>query len=255
MEIIKNIKVKDIIANKRQPREHFDNIALVELSDSIQENGLIQPIVVREHDNNKYEIIAGERRFRACLMLNKIEVPCFVLKADDYESAKMALVENIQRSNLTAIEEAKAYRKILKETNMTQQQLSKQIAKSQASIANKLRLLSLPQIVQDKVNQRIITERHARALLTAPISHIENILDIIIKKQLNVSQTEKYIESFKTTIKPKQRIISITKNVQIAINTIKQAFSMCAKLGLKGDLNIIDNKDNITITIIFKKEN
>ena len=253
MKNIEILRLNQIVANRYQPREYFDDSDLEELAESIESNGLIQPIVVRKN-NDHYEIIAGERRFRACNLLGLKEITCVVEEASDYQSAQMALVENIQRSNLSSIEEAKAYKQILEQTNMTQAELAIKMGKSQASIANKIRLLSLPLNIQAKVSDKSLTERHARALLSIDEDKIENAVDNIIKKQLTVAETEKYLE---TISEPKKRVVhskGFTKNIQIGINTIKQSHQMCEKAGISSKLEIQEDDDEVRVIIKFSKK-
>ena len=252
MKNIVVLRLNQIEANKYQPREYFDNNGLEELAQSIAENGLIQPIVVRKH-NDHYEIIAGERRFRACNLLGLKEITCIVEDANDYKSAQMALIENIQRANLSSIEEAKAYKKILEQTNITQGELAKKMGKSQASIANKIRLLGLPEDIQLKVNDKTLTERHARALLNCDKENMSQAMENIISKNLTVAQTEKYIETIKSPKKSNKKSKGYTKNIQIGVNTIKQSQLMCEKAGIESTLQIEEDDKEVKVIIIFNK--
>ena len=170
-----------IVPSPYQPRQNFDEDSLEELKESIRANGLITPITVRQVDG-RYEIIAGERRYRACRALGMEKMPCYILSPDEAEAAQMALVENIQRENLSAVEEAQAYVQIMRQAHLSQEQLAAQIGRSQSSVANKIRLLSLPEEVQDGIREQKVTERHARALLKLP----EN-MQKPMKKSLNVA--------------------------------------------------------------------
>ena len=188
----------DIIPNRFQPRELFDEQALKELAVSIKEHGVIQPIIVRQVDN-KYEIIAGERRYKASTMAGLTKIPAIVKNLDDKESSKVALIENLQRRDLTPIEEARTYQKILElEDEMTQEQLAATMGKTQSSVSNKLRLLALPEEVQDALLNEKISERHARSLL-----NIENendqvkMLNRIIEEKLTVRELDKIIKEDK----------------------------------------------------------
>ena len=163
MKETKIIPIERIVPNPYQPRLEFNEESLFDLAQSIRENGLIQPISVREAKGH-YEIVAGERRFRAMQLLGMTEVSAYVMDADEMQMAELALVENVQRENLSAIEEAKAYLQIMKITGCTQSQLAMKMGKSQSSIANKIRLLNLDDNIQNAVSSKIITERHARAL-------------------------------------------------------------------------------------------
>ncbi len=197
-EKILQIPIEDIIPNRFQPRLTFDDKALQELSSSIKQHGIIQPLVLRKL-GDKYEIIAGERRYKAAQMAGLTTVPAVISNIDDDKSAEVALIENIQRKNLTAIEEAKSYKNLLDRGYLTQEQLAEKLGVSQSTIANKLRLLNLDEKVQDALLNEKISERHARALLSLPtkedqIKWLNKILtdrltvrqlDIELKKALN----------------------------------------------------------------------
>ena len=178
--------------NRFQPREIFDDEALHELSKSIQEHGVIQPIIVRKV-GDKYEIIAGERRFRASQLAGKETIPALVRDIDDKEAAKIALLENLQRKDLTPIEEAKTYQTILKLDNITQEELAQSLGKSQSAIANKLRLLNLDEEVQTALLNSQISERHARSLLSLDNQKQKELLVKIINNRLTVRQVDEEI--------------------------------------------------------------
>ena len=245
------IPIEKVKANRFQPRLQFDEVALLELSESIKQNGLIQPIVVRECEDH-YEIIAGERRFRACVLAGYKEVLCLILDKNDQEVSQMALVENIQRENLTAIEEAKAYVRIMKVSGLTQEQLAKKLGKSQSTIANRIRLLNLPKEIQIEVNNRTITERHARALLSVDESLQLDTLKRIVDKNLNVRQTEEYIKGLKEKDnKPKKVVMTkgFTRNIQIAINSVNQCVDMIRKLGVVITSEMEEDSEEVKIII------
>lgn len=189
-----DISLQDIIPNRFQPREMFDDEALQELSQSIKEHGVIQPIIVRKV-GDKYEIIAGERRFRASQLAGKETVPALIRDIDDKEAAKIALLENLQRSNLTPIEEAKTYQTILKLDNITQEELAQNLGKSQSTIANKLRLLTLDEEVQTALLNSQISERHARSLIGLDHSRQKELLHKVINEKLTVRQLDEEIIS------------------------------------------------------------
>lgn len=185
----------DIIPNRFQPREIFDEQALKELAVSIKEHGVIQPIIVRKVDN-KYEIIAGERRYKAATMAGLTKIPALVKNLDDKESSKIALIENLQRKDLTPIEEARTYQKILElEGNMTQQELAATMGKTQSSVSNKLRLLALPEEVQEALLKEKISERHARSLLNVEDKNVQiKLLDKIVADRMTVRELDKEIK-------------------------------------------------------------
>ena len=185
----------DIIPNRFQPREIFDERALKELAVSIREHGVIQPIIVRSVQNGKYEIISGERRYKASALAGLTKIPAIIRNLDDKESSKVALLENLQRKNLNPIEEARTYQKILEIDQMTQEELAKTMGKSQSAVANKLRLLSLPDDIQESLLKEQISERHARALINIPDSKKQKeMLKKIIDNKMSVRSVEEEIK-------------------------------------------------------------
>ena len=211
-----NLNTSLIIPNKYQPRKVFDEKELESLSSSIKTYGIINPILVRKKDD-KYEIIAGERRFRAAQKLGLSEVPVIIKNANEQQMAELALIENLHRQGLTSIEEAKSYEEILKIGNQTQSSLAEKLGKSQSSIANKIRLLSLPQEIQDALAEKKISERHARSLLS-----IENkekqieLLNRIITEKLTVKETDQIINQKEITEEEiKNAISDIMKSLNI----------------------------------------
>lgn len=199
----------DIIPNRFQPREVFDEKALKELAVSIKEHGVIQPIIVR-NVNGKYEIIAGERRYKASALAGLTKIPAIVRDLDDKESSKVALLENLQRKNLNPIEEARTYQKILEIDQMTQDELAKTMGKSQSAVANKIRLLSLPDVVQDALLKEQISERHARTLLNVPDAKKQKeMLKKVIDNKMSVRALEDEIKK----MYPKE-----TKEVTVEVN-------------------------------------
>ena len=194
-EQVINISIDDIIPNRFQPREVFKDQALDELALSIKEHGVIQPIIVRPIVNNKYEIIAGERRYKASTIAGKTTIPAIVRNLDDKETSKQALLENIQRQDLTPIEEARTYQTILSLDNITQEELAKTMGKSQSAISNKLRLLTLPEEVQEALLNSEISERHARSLLTIQdVEKQKSLLNEIITKKIPVRILDEMIK-------------------------------------------------------------
>jgi ParB family chromosome partitioning protein len=164
-EKITKLKISLVDPKRDQPRKHFDKEALEQLAESISENGLLQPILVREYGDGRYQIIAGERRFRASKLAGLTEIPAIVLDRDDKKAAQIALIENIQRENLNPIEEALAYKALAEEYDMTQEELSQKVGKSRSAIANAVRLLDLPEEVLTMVASGELSAGHARTLL------------------------------------------------------------------------------------------
>ena len=191
-EIIE-VSLDDIIPNIFQPRLSFDEQGLNELAESIRQHGIIQPLVLRKI-GDKYEIIAGERRYKASYIAGLTKVPAVIIDLNDNESAEVAIVENIQRKDLSPIEEAKSYKKLLDRGYLTQDQLASRMGKNQSTVSNKLRLLNLDEKVQDALLNNKISERHARSLLKLDNKEEQKeVLDEIIEKRLNVRDTEDLI--------------------------------------------------------------
>lgn len=191
-----DLDINDVLPNRFQPRVKFNEDAIIELAESIKEHGIIQPIIVRPI-GDKYEIIAGERRYKASILAGKESIPAIITDLNDKDSAEIALIENVQRKNLTPIEEAVSYKKIL-DMGLTQEQLALKLGKSQSSIANKMRLLNLSDEVQEALIEEKISERHARSLLKLPKAELQNqLLDRIINERLTVRKTDEEIEKMK----------------------------------------------------------
>lgn len=217
---IQIIPVDDIIPNRFQPRLAFDESGLKELSESIKQHGIIQPLVLRRL-GEKYEIIAGERRYKAATMAGLNEVPAIISNIDDNKSAEVALVENIQRRNLTAIEEAKSYKSLLDRGYLTQEQLAEKMGVSQSSIANKLRLLNLDEEVQNALLNERISERHARALLALSKEDQKKWLKKIIEKRMTVRQLDMELKKIKETETEEDTsipLVNLTPNLENIVN-------------------------------------
>ena len=185
-----NIKLDQIVPNRYQPRKVFNQDEIRELAQTIDEHGLLQPIVLREYEPAKYEIIAGERRYRAMKMIGWETTPAILKKMTDEESASLALIENLQRAQLSSVEEAQAYRQLMDLNHLTQAALAKGMGKSQSFVANKLRLLKLITPVQTAILDHRISERHGRALLDLDESQQRTMLMRIVNERLTVRQTE-----------------------------------------------------------------
>lgn len=247
-EVIK-IKLDKIVPNKSQPRLDFYDESIEGLADSIRENGLLQPITVRKV-GSKYELIAGERRYRACCLLKKKDIDAIVLEKTDDESANLALVENLQREDLNAIEQALAMKRIMSQEDITQEELANRLGYKQSTVANKLRLLKLPEYIKSAVSQNIISERHARALLKVPEDRVEEVFMVITNRKYNVAKTEEYVKGI-TTEKVHRK--GISSNVKIALNTFDQAFKMVRDAGIDGDMQTTEYEDQVKIVIKIKK--
>ena len=185
-----DVKLDQIVPNRYQPRQVFDKDGIQELAQTIDEHGLLQPIVLREYEAAKYEIIAGERRFRAMKLLKWETAPAIIEKMSDHEAASLALVENLQRSQLSPVEEAQAYRRLMNLNHLTQATLAKGMGKSQSFVANKLRLLKLIKPVQTAILDHRISERHGRAMLDLDEKQQRDMLMKVVNNRLTVRQTE-----------------------------------------------------------------
>lgn len=195
-DVLREIRIEKIVPNKYQPRREFTEDKIKELAESIKQNGLLQSITVRDMGNGFYELIAGERRLRALKYLEYPTTKAIVKELTNEQMATLALIENIQREELTPIEEAYAYQELLSINNLTQDELAKSLGKTQATVANKLRLLKLCSKVVDAINSKRITERHGRAMVKLDPSAQKKILNQILTQSLNVSQTEERIETY-----------------------------------------------------------
>tara|TARA_Y100001001_G_scaffold14776_1_gene13086 strand:+ start:242 stop:1087 length:846 start_codon:yes stop_codon:yes gene_type:complete len=239
--VTNKVSIKDLTRNKLQPRKHFDKENLEELTNSIREQGVIQPIVVRPDKalDGKYEIIAGERRWLASQNAGLHEIPVVILNVDDVKSLEFAIVENVQRQDLNPIEEARGYQKLVKDFNYNQEKLSKFIGKSRSYIANSLRLLGLPAEVLIMVETGDLSAGHARSLIG-----INNSLELakkIIQKKLSVRQAEVLLRQFKNK---KFKLVSKKDS-----NILELQKSLEEKTGLSVSIN---NKKNNTGTITFE---
>ncbi|MFS0865535.1 nucleoid occlusion protein [Fredinandcohnia sp. 179-A 10B2 NHS] len=236
-EEVRQIPIYEIVPNRFQPRTVFAEDKIKELALTIRTHGIIQPIVVRQFAENQYEIIAGERRWRACQSLEWETIPAIVKDFNDAETASVALIENLQREELSAIEEAYAYARLLELHNLTQEALAQRLGKGQSTIANKLRLLKLPNEVQEALMQKKLTERHARALIPLKDSEKQiKLMHDIIEKELNVKQTEdrvnKIQELEKEQKKPRPKFKAFSRDMRIAMNTIRQSLTMVEESGV-----------------------
>ena len=234
---ITQLYLDDIIPNRFQPREIFDEKALKELAASIKEHGVIQPIIVR-NIGGKYESIAGERRYKASALAGLTKIPAIIRNLDDKESSKVALLENLQRKDLNAIEEARTYQKILELDEMTQEELAKTMGKSQSAVANKIRLLSLPDEIQTALLKEQISERHARSLLNIsnPAEQIEMLKKIITNK-LSVRQLE-------AELKAKEEPKEISSSAQINTNPLTPDANLLTSSNPFGEIKIAPPTEN-----------
>ncbi len=256
---IVNIDINKIIPNKNQPRKSFEDKALAELSLSIKNYGIIQPITVRKIYDDIYEIIAGERRFRAVKLLGMDSIPSVIIDTGEEESAAMALIENLQREDLDFIEEAMAFERLIEDFGLNQTKLAEKLGKSQSTIANKMRILKLPESVKIKIKEGGLSERHARALLKIEDEELLlSLVDKIVKKELNVSETEKLIKSItedfnKKKTKDKKYVRNFI-NYKIYINTIKNAYNEIIKTGVNAKFEQEESEEFIELKVKIPKK-
>lgn len=260
---IQDIELDKIVPNRYQPRREFSDDSIKELAETLDKDGLLQPIVVREDGEDQYEIIAGERRYRAAKSLNWETIPAIVNNMNDDQAASLALIENLQREDLNPIDEAKAYTNLMKLNDLTQTALAKDMGKSQSYVANKLRLLKLDDDVQKALVEGKITARHGRALLNLSDDDQERVLKEIEEKGLNVKQTEEIAKDVDAYFNPKpkeketkrERVVKrIPKDLKVQINTIKKAVKLAKDSGIKVKVKENNDPDDYKITIELKRK-
>ncbi|OFK31629.1 nucleoid occlusion protein [Staphylococcus sp. HMSC065C10] len=251
---VESIQIERIVPNRYQPRQVFDSSKITELAESIDEHGLLQPIVVRPIEENMYEIIAGERRFRALQSLHKSQADVIIRHMNDEETAVVALIENIQRENLSAVEEAEAYKKLLEIGGTTQSELAKSLGKSQSFIANKLRLLKLTPKVISRLREGKITERHARAVLSLKEEDQEKLIEQVISQKLNVKQTEARVKQKIGPEKVKAQSFQFSKDLTQARDEVGKSIQAIEQSGIRVEQRDKEHDDYYEIKIkIYKK--
>ena len=263
-----NIDIFRIRPNRSQPRVHFESNATIRLADSIRRYGILQPLTVRiictensggeeiiYENNTFFEIIAGERRFRAAKILGMKSVPCIIISADDKKSAELALIENLLREDLNIFETARAIKKLVDDFKLTQEEVAKKLSMSQSAVANKLRLLKYTEKEEEIILKNHLTERHARALLkiTDPTERID-ILKIIISAHMNVSATESYVEKFLNSDNTEEiplhsRKLPIIKDIRIFYNSIDKALDIVKSAGVEIFSKRREDDNGVTIEI------
>ena len=241
---INKVLISDLLSNKFQPRKVFDEDSLQDLTNSIKERGIIQPIIVRKSsdNNSKYEIIAGERRWLAAQKAGLHEVPVVITSADDLKSLEFAIVENVQRNDLNAIEEARGYQKLIEEFSYDQEKVAKFIGKSRSHIANFIRLLGLPEAVLKLVERKELTPGHAKILVG--LNNAEFVANKIIEKNLSVRQAENFVRIFKI----KKQSLKRTKDINIQVLET----SIIEKIGI--NVQIKNTKNNTGSLVIEYKD-
>ena len=256
------LRTDELTPNPVQPRKRFDDEALAEHSDSIKNYGILNPLTVRLRCG-KYELVAGERRLRAAKMAGLREVPCILLDVNMEDASLIALVENLQRKDLDFIEEAAGIRQLIRMFGMSQEEAARRIGKSQSAVANKLRLLKLPQDILEALRENGLTERHGRALLrlSTPEKQREALM-YIIDNGLTVAATDAYIDALlsrpeepedEAGEKPEQRRTFVLKDVRVFLNTLSRSIDMMKQGGIDAGIKRQETEDSLILTISIPK--
>jgi ParB family chromosome partitioning protein len=257
------LRMDSIKPNPYQPRKQFGNTSLDELSASIKQYGVMQPITVREIAYDKYEVIAGERRLRASRMAGLSQIPTIIVEADDNKAAILALLENLQREDLSYMEEAEGYCNLIKEHGFTQEELAQKIGKSQSTIANKIRLLKLSPIIKKILSDNELSERHARALLKLSSEQLQlKVIKIVLERSFNVKRTEELVEAAirKVSLSEQRasnenpRVTRVIKDMRIFINTIRQSVELMKSSGINAKATQIDRGDYMEFIVRVPKK-
>lgn len=262
------LRIDDISPNPVQPRKIFDDEALKELSESIRSYGILNPLTVRLR-GGKYELVAGERRLRAARLAGLREVPCILLDVNMEDASLIALVENLQRRDLDFIEEAVGINRLIRMFGMSQEEAARRIGKSQSAVANKLRLLKLPQDILDSLRSNGLTERHGRALLRLPRAEEQRAaLEFIIENGLTVAATDAYIDALlsspeeaaeesaeeKPVERPTGRRAFVLKDVRVFLNTVTRSIDLMKQGGIDAGIQREDTEDSLILTISIPKK-
>jgi ParB family chromosome partitioning protein len=252
-----NLPIESIKPNPYQPRKIFDEQELLSLSLSIARNGLIQPLIVRRTNEGDYELVAGERRIRAARMAGLTKLPCIVARMDTEQSSVVAMIENLQRSDLDFFEEAYGYRGLIDSFGLTQESVAQRVGRSQSAVANKLRLLRLSESLVSRIRESGLSERHARAMLKLDENRREQALDYIIENHLNVEKTEEYIEKLvqaaPIAILPKKKAKPVIKDIRFFFNSVNRAVDMIKQSGIDAVCGREELEDSYRITILVPK--
>ena len=256
---ILKIPVSQIRPNINQPRTEFNQEALNELAESISQNGILQPLTVRKLGKNDYELISGERRLRASKIAELTHVPCIVIVVSDEKSAVLALLENLQRQDLSFFEQAQGISKLISIFNLRQEDIAAKLGKSQSTIANKIRLLKLTQSQQENIMKSGLTERHARALLRIEDEYRRDAaIKAIISRELNVAQAEHYIDKIVVELQKdshKAKRLSLIKDIRLFLNTVDHAVNTMREAGIYVESNRQTQDEYIEYTIKIPTNN
>ncbi len=254
------LPIEKIRPNPYQPRKYFNLGALEELAESITAYGILQPVTVRKMSGGFYELVAGERRLRAAEMAGLTTIPALFVQVTDSDSAVLAFIENIQRQNLSFLEEAEGYRNMMEDYGLTQEELATKLSKSQSAIANKLRVLKLEDSVKKELLEHQFTERHARALLRLPDEESRLlVMAHMIREEMNVKRTEEFVEHTleemrnKHTEKGERREKRYVTDFRLFTNTIKQSLEVIRRSGMDVVYEDNQNEDECEIIIRIRK--
>ena len=257
---ILSLRLEDIAPNPVQPRKHFDETELRELSESIGRYGILNPLTVRLRCG-RYELVAGERRLRAAKLAGLQEVPCILVDVNLEEAGLLALVENLQRKDLDFLEEAEGLRKLIRMFALSQEEAARRIGKSQSAVANKLRLLKLPEDVLDSLRQNGLSERHGRALLRLPDGESQRAaLSVMLEKGMNVSAAERYVDELLVSPpeppaeKPRPKKTFVMKDLRVFLNTLSHSVELMKQGGIGAQLHREEREDATVITISIPKQ-
>jgi len=247
------VPVEEIVPGPLQPRQYFSPEGLEELRDSIAMHGVLQPLTVRQK-GERFELIAGERRLRAAKMAGLTEVPCIVMDVDMEKSGIIALIENIQRRDLDFVEEARGIRQLVRLFGLSQEQVAKRLGKSQSAVANKLRLLRLPEDVLERLRQEGLSERHARALLRLEDPGMQRCaLDFMVDQRMNVAAAEAYVEKLcappPEPPRPRKRGIFLMRDVRLFMNTLDRSLELMRAGGFDTALEREDTEEALILTV------
>lgn len=252
------LKPDEIIVSEDQPRKHFDEYELKQLADSIAANGIIQPLAVRKTQTGKYEIIAGERRFRAAKEVGLRRIPCVIHTADEQTAAILSLTENLQRSNLSVFEEAYAIDRLINYYGISQTEAAIKLGMAQSTLSNKLRLLNLSPEIQQRITKARLTERHARALLRLPENMREETLNYIIANGLTLAQSEEYIEKILNPEireeEPKPTRKQSIGDIRLFYNSLSKLVTTLQSAGINARTRKTENEKYIEYKVRIKKE-
>ena len=249
------VPLEKIEANPQQPRKIFKDEGMEELTGSIKEYGVLQPIILKD-EKERYTIIAGERRYRAAQLAGLEKIPAIIKTMETKEAALIALVENVQREDLNFLEEARAYKKLMDDFNLTQGEIAEKVNKRQSTISNKIRVLSLPENIQEQLVDNRLTERHARALLKLKDDEDRKlVMERIVANGLNVKQTEKLIEDVlakkEEALRKRRKVNYIS--YKIYLNTIRKAFNQIKEMENNVKMSQEDKGDFLEVKILLPK--